>query len=219
MKIRIGHRRFSSKTAAVQAIRDVLYRYSIGTTITGPDAELLTDLLAQHHERDLKIGCGVRSFEVEQNLGTRGFWLTRHDGTRTDWSYLTCLKPPTHLENVYAALRTEVRGQIQRFKFNAFSNGPVLCAVSGEFVTLEHAHVDHNPPFVDLVARWLTSLGLSVHDLQVEATTDGATDTRLADRARAVEWATYHQATAGLRIVTPAVNLSLLRIRNVTENR
>ena len=212
MKLQLGGHLFSSKAAATEAIRGVLYRYPIGATVTNPDdVALLTDLLARHPKSAAKIGCGVASFQVEQNIPSRGFWLTRCDGSRTDWSYLSCLTPPSHLQDVYAALRTEVRCQVQAFKLRAFSDGPVRCAVTGDVVTLDNAHVDHDPPFVDLVARFLVSLGLSIEHIQVEAKADGETERRLVDRELAARWSDYHYASAGLRIVTPFANLSILR--------
>ena len=48
-----------------------------------------------HPEAGDKIGPGVDSFSVERapgrSFGTRCFWVTRSDGTRTEFSYLTCL--------------------------------------------------------------------------------------------------------------------------------
>ncbi len=84
-----------TKAQRKKALQTVLYRYPVGATVDDPvDVELLTATLNQHRQRDAKIGVGVASFQVEQNLGSRGFWLTRHDGSRTDWSFIACLTPP-----------------------------------------------------------------------------------------------------------------------------
>src|SRR5262249_31471879 len=202
MRILIGDTCFPSKAAATDAIRRVLYRYPLGATVSDVDHAFLADVLARHPDAAIKIGVGVASFEVEANLGSRGFWLTRIDGTRTDWSFLSCLTPPTHAQDVVAALRTEVRDQVQRFKAMQFLGGAARCAVTGVTLTIDGAHVDHAIPFVDLVDAFLTAQQLTVDALDVQPTCDGNTDTRLSDRQVAQQWADYHRNHARLRLVS-----------------
>src|SRR5687768_2379203 len=112
----VGERRFSSKKLATEFVREILYRYDIGQRVSEGDAGFLADLLQLHPQAPQKIGCGVRYFTVEQNEGSRGFWLTRTDGSRTDWSFPSCLTPPTPESEARAGFRTAIRPQIAAFR-------------------------------------------------------------------------------------------------------
>lgn len=212
MRLHIGDTVFPTKGAARAAIQSVLYRYGIGTTVAADDAAFLADVLNRHPERDAKIGVGVASFQVEQNLGSRGFWLTRTDGTRTDWSFLSCLTPPTPVQEAKAAFRTEIRDQIRAFRAHAFSGSAPRCPITGDVLTAnDTAHVDHDPPFDVLLDGFLRSQHVDLSQISVEPTCDEETDTRLTDRQLARDWSTYHHAHARLRVVSRVANLSLLR--------
>lgn len=208
----VGERRFASKKAAGDAAREVLYRYAIGDRVVGADADFLADLLQLHPEAEQKIGCGVSWFSVEQNDGSRGFWLTRTDGTRTDWSFLACLTPPTPAAEAKAAFRSAVRPQIEAFR-DAFKlrGGHRVCPVSGEDITLENLHVDHEPPFEELLDCFLRERGLGLTNVRVKPTADGSTVTELADDILRAQWAEFHSRNARLRAVSKTANLSLLR--------
>lgn len=213
MRITIGEVVFASKQSAARAARSVLYRYQPGETVRGEDAWFLAELLARHPERETKIGVGVLSFQIQQNLGSRGFWLTRIDGTCTDWSFLSCLSAPTHAQEVKAALRTEVRDQIYNSKAIRFSEGIVVCPITGDQLSAADAHADHDPPFEELVSLFVESIQQPISAISVQPGRDGDTDTRLQDRYLAVQWCAFHQENARLRLVSQRANLSLLRRR------
>jgi hypothetical protein len=202
---------FATKTAARRALQDVLYRYPPGTTVTGTDVDFLAAVVACHPERDVKIGAGVASFQVEQNDGSRGFWLTRIDGTRTDWSFYACLTPPSAAAEATAGFRSEIRSQIEAFKDEAFNRGDVRCEITDEPLVRATAHVDHARPFNDLLRSFLFYEALNIAEVSVDPTRDGETETRLADRALAARWSSFHADEAVLRLVSQRANLSLLR--------
>jgi hypothetical protein len=213
-QVRIGDVVFGSKSKAEEAIRKILYAYPVGATVKFEDAQFLADLLDLHPERDAKVGVGARSFQIEQNGPTRGFWLTRTDGSRTDFSFKSCLTPPTAESDARAGFRSEVRDQIAEFRALQFAGGrEVRCPITGESVNSGTSHVDHVPPFEDLVRLFLSRAGLSLSAVGVEPTRDGETETRLADRGLGEAWAAFHRQHAGLRIVSVQANLSLLRRR------
>lgn len=209
---RFGEHSFTTKKAATEAIRKVLYAYNPGESLKEEDASFMANVLEHHPEAAMKIGCGVRSFQVENNHPTRGFWITRTDGTRTDFSFLSCLTPPTPEMDARKAFRTEVRDQLVAFKANAFSSSAQLaCAVTGVLLTSDRCHVDHyEPTFLELTEQFLASRGVAIVDVQVEPTLDGSTETKLLDRELAKAWAEFH-TRAKLRIVSAHANLSLLR--------
>ncbi len=209
-----GDQKFVTKKAATEAIRKVLYAYKPGETLKEEDAFFMADVLEHHPEAAMKIGCGVRSFQVEYNHPTVGFWITRSDDTRTDFSFLSCLTPPTPEMDARKAFRTEVRDQLVAFKTKATSSSAQLaCAVTGVLLTSDRCHVDHyEPTFLELTEQFLASRGVAIADVQVEPTLDGSTETRLLDRELAKAWGEFH-TRAKLRIVSAHANLSLLRRR------
>lgn len=211
MIISIGDREFPSKKSATDFVRSILYAYKIGERVTAEHDAFLRDLIDLHPESDLKIGCGISFFTVEQNYGSRGFWLTRTDDTITDWSFLACITPPSRRVEAKRAFRTAIRDQILRFRSelpNAF-----VCPVSGEQLTRETSHIDHHTPFDWLLSMFLESCDTKLDDVAVTPTADGATDTDLSDPVIRINWQRFHLLTAKLRAVSPRANLSLLRVR------
>jgi len=210
----IGECRFASKKEAGDFIRSVLYQYDIGQRVSEDDAEFLADLLQLHPEAPQKVGCGVRFFTVEQNEGSRGFWLTRTDGSMTDWSFLSCLTPPTPETEARAGFRTAVRSQVSAFR-DALDTAPGrLCPITNERLTEANVHIDHDPSFEDLLDSFLRERGLALGEVAVLPTTDGSTTTELANDDLRTEWQSFHHRNARLRAVSIQANLSILRRRS-----
>ena len=104
--------------------------------------------------KDEKRGAGVDGFEIRLNLfNTWGFGIIRVDGTRTDFSYLTCIDghAPTPLQQVLEAMRREVQYDILEakrayFQQHANAEGRIQCPVIGRMITIEESHADHACP-------------------------------------------------------------------------
>jgi hypothetical protein len=212
LKYYIGVREYPTKTAAQEAIRKVLYRYQPGETVGRPeDQEFLADLVQNHPDPASKIGVGIARFEVRRNLKTPGFWIIRTDGSDTDFSFVKCLRPPTHPQLVRTALRRSVDEQIWQFRDHALGGGQMVCSVSGDPIDRLNCHVDHDDPtFSDLVDAYVAAHG-GYEAFQVVETVDGAFGRRLADAQVEVAWQAWHKANANLRLVSIRANLSLLR--------
>jgi len=212
MKITIGSTEFRTKKAAGDAIREILYSYRPGMTVNSENSGFLMDVLRCHPEAEAKIGAGVESFQVQRNYATVGFWITRIDGSRTDFSFIACLSPPTKRQNVMAALRAEIRDQIALFRRAAFgSESEIKCEVTGEPITESNSHADHIRPFIQLAEEFLDLEGLTVDEVGVIPTADGKLFNALSDRVLAVKWHSYHRMCAELRMVTAAANMGILR--------
>jgi len=199
-----------TKKAARERAREILNGYSIGETLLPKDLAFMLLLFERHPEFDLKRGCGIASVQIESNWNSRGFWITRVDGSRTDISYRACLSPPTHEQNVRNAMRTEIRDQIWDFR-KEHLKPEARCSVTDEPLTSNNVHVDHKYPFEDLLRDFLAAWGLSADQITIRPTFDKETDTLLADRALAAAWQKYHGERAELRLVTRYANLHLLR--------
>lgn len=220
MKFFVGGIAFDSKKAVVEAVRIILYAYKPGTTIVGEHERFMLDLFERHPEWVSKVGVGVASVEVERNMGSMGFWLTRVDGTRTDISFLKCIVPQSHEQMVRAAFRHEVMDQIHSFKREFLVPG-IRCEVTGDLLFPYNVHVDHAPPvFHELVSRFVIEHGLSFDSISLTPTLDGeAGGRRLVDRSIAGAWHSFHRAHARLRLVTKKANLGILRRKGRTGEK
>lgn len=208
----IGVLAFPSIRAAIEHMREVLYRYDIGDVVTRPeDVSLLADLVAMHPEAVTKIQMGIRHFEVRQNVATRGFWIVRVDGSDTDFSFYRAIRPPVHADRVRAALRRAVSPQVAAVRDAAFHGGAeVRCPITDDAITPETSHVDHAEPlFVDLADAFAAVEG-GYEAIRV-ATADGAFGPALVDEGVHQRWQTLHAANARLRVVSVRANLSDLR--------
>ena len=213
MTIVLGGESFKTQKAIRDRASRIMHATRLGADVEGVDLAFVLDLLARHCESDQKIGCGVASIQVENAPGwsNRCFWITRLDGTRTDFGIQSCLKPASHEQNVRSAMRTEVADQVAAFRREAFSRGPVRCAVTDVDLTDALAHVDHAKPwtFVALAQEFLE--GRDVADIKLLGQGDGDTVLTLADRELAARWHAFHAERAVLRVVSAAANLGVLR--------
>lgn len=211
----VGHRSFALKKDAEDACRELLYRYPPGSRVTSPDDEqFLLDLLDLHPERSDKVGCGVAYFEVRVNptfTRQRTFYLIRVDQTETDFSFMKCLKPPTHRQLVLGAMRREVANQVYEFAEQTYdADSVVRCAVTGQVIERANAHVDHSSPtFLELAEQFIIQYG--GWDGFIIAHADRSIGVQLGDEGQAKEWRDYHRQYANLRVVSIEANLSILK--------
>jgi Protein of unknown function (DUF3223) len=207
----------STKTAAAEHFRAMLYRHAIGARVPDPDATELGWLLERHPEFRDKLGAGVDSFSVRNALyGTRCFEIVRTDGSKTDFSFQSCVdgKRPTSLSEALTALRAEVADDILQkkrewFQAHCDAEGTVACAITGERITLDQAHADHAPPrsFGTLAIAFLEARGIDPGASLVTPPADNQYQPRLVDRALADAWKAYHHKLAAIRGVAKGANL------------
>ena len=82
----IGSHTFDTQAAAIAFIQDVLYQHPLLEPITGDDHAFLLELLKEHPRAVEKVGVGVKHFTVENAKGgTRCFYVSRADGSRSDF--------------------------------------------------------------------------------------------------------------------------------------
>jgi hypothetical protein len=213
---------FELKKDAEEACRRFLYKYEPGSVVDEFADELfLLDLLYLHPDKDAKIGCGIERFEVRQNPKfprQRSLYLVRNDGTETDFSFVKCLRPPTHRQMVLEAMRQEVFPQVFNFSESAYTSVlEVPCAITGVMLPRGTAHVDHSAPtFVELAEEFVAQR--NGWDAFMLARADGSIGVQLADPEQAQAWRDYHREKARLRMVSIQANLSLLR-RGIKRRR
>jgi hypothetical protein len=89
----IGSHTFNTQAAAVAFIQEALYRHPLLEPIKGEDHAFLLELLKKHPRAAEKIGAGVKHFAVgKAKGGTQCFYITRVDGSRSDFSFIKCLR-------------------------------------------------------------------------------------------------------------------------------
>jgi hypothetical protein len=202
---------FTTQKAVPERCQRILHS---GVPIEGQAHAFLLALLGRHPEAAQKIGVGVQRLYVQSDGRTRTgvcFWLERTDGTITEWSFLACIKPPTHKVEVTSALRTLVEPQIRAFRARAFGGSfSVPCALTGTAVAMGESHVDHTPPvtFDALVQAFLDSRGLTMGEVAVVPTADASAVNTLVDVELAHAWVEYHELKASLRVTSKGANLS-----------
>lgn len=205
MRVSVGGKTFPSASALRTHCSQMLNSGAL-------DHDFLLALLERHHEVDLKVGPGVKRFFVAPDgYGHRGFWIERIDGTRTDFSFNTCIKAPSAEVDAKKGFRTAVVSQVIAFRDNAYlMPGEVCCAITVAPVSKDDAHVDHAPPYTfnAIVAAFVAERGLVLAQIKVNATADGDTVTRLSDQALELDWQEYHRDRAKLRITSARANLS-----------
>lgn len=210
----IGGLRFVSQTEVKEFIRGLVGRNLDDVPLRGGDHRFVLDLLGLHQERDAKVGCGVAHVSVRTNFNhggrTRGFWITRLDGTETDFSWVKCLSPPSHAQDVRKAFRDAIGDQMLEFKRAALSAGPVSCPCTGEPLGLASCHVDHVAPdtFLVLLGHFLAAEGIGYGQVRVRPTSDGDVYNYLDDAGLADRWLKFHRERAKLRLLSRTGNLS-----------
>ena len=89
----VDDKQFPTQSAANAFVKDLLNAQPLKTPIPEPHHSFLCALVALHPRAAEKIGSGIRHFTVEHALhGTRCFYLTRSDGSKTDFSYFKCVR-------------------------------------------------------------------------------------------------------------------------------
>jgi len=209
--MQIGDRTFPSQQAVKEHCKGILSSYVPGSTVSNNEhIEFLAAMLDRHPDRDLKVGAGIRSFEVERTqYGNHCFWLTRADGSRTDWSAWSCLRPMSPKELSTSAFRNAIHQQVAAFK--ALQSFPMACPFTGERLTADTCDVDHEVPFAALLESFVTREGLELERIETRAHQDGDTFRNLANEGLCERWQLFHRVNARLRIVSRKANRSILR--------
>jgi hypothetical protein len=224
-EVEIGGRVFRSKTSLTEHVRQLVRKYREGERLRGEDEALVMDLLQRHPWVSEKVGVGVKWITVRTNVNavgrpTRGFWITRHDGTETDFSWVACVTPPSLASDVRSAFRAAISSQVEAFRRSAFDGPRVpFCPLTGWSLSPETAHVDHEHPdtFEALVNRFLAGQGLRIEDVPTGGWQDGSLETVLSDATLLRAWQEFHSEHARLRLLSRTANLSHARKAHATR--
>jgi Protein of unknown function (DUF3223) len=215
--LEIGGTAFRTKGDARTFFKGMLGRYQPGDRVSEEDARMLRALIERHPERDQKVDVGITGFHVDwATMGTKCFWLTRTDGTKTDFSYTSCIRgaPPSLRSQAISALRRVVDRDIaiaKRRKFDELKDeeGKVVCATTGEALTWEGVHADHQQPMTfEVICTTFAALkNIGLEDLPITDGADNQLTPTLTDLEMAKAFREYHHKVAKIRIVSKQRNL------------
>jgi hypothetical protein len=112
---------------------------------------------------------------------------------------------------VKIAFREAVRDDVFDRKRAAFSNGPVVCPITGETLDFSDAHMDHKAPltFEVLLHAFLAAKALDYDAVPISPSADNQEFPIIADTALVTEFREYHNRIAILIPITARENISL----------
>jgi hypothetical protein len=210
----IGRRRYTTKTAAGDAVRKILYGNPIGTELAGEEFDLVRDLLDMHHEAKEKIGVGVAGIRIAppQKGKYPGFEVVRTDGSTIDFSYRTCLTTPSLRSQVHNVMQVEIEGKKTAYFESRLAAGTFTSDLSGVPLDTSDTAVSHfrGPAFAQIADGFAAAEGGWE---AIELTPSTAYGLGLfVDRDQADRWRDYWEERAVLGLLTQAENRSRPRI-------
>jgi hypothetical protein len=208
-----GHT-FETQKDLVAHVQSILHRYPAPTRLEGDDAVVMSDLLTRHPRAEEKIGGGIRAIWIRRNMGGfgNGFFLERVDGTWVDFSYKQCVRPQTNASKAKFAFRRAIDKQVIRVKTAAFDTvSLVYCPVTGDPITWDTAHVDHEPPltFAALLAEYCALRGVDLDTIELYEPKSGIG--KILPPHIEVDWSIWHEERAQLRVISAEANIKLVR--------
>ncbi len=213
--ITISDQTFPTKEAAKTYIQRLMKKYPDDSILDLPVFEFVFDLLRRHPSLPKKLGCGVAKFTVRRVppwYRNRAFYIIRNDGTGTEFSFMECLSPRPHAIRFQNACRTAIADQIVEFVERSFAlDECVQCAITGAPLTRKACHVDHDPPFRNLVRQFIETEKIVIDEVRIDGEADNVTTDYFGDSLLAKRFSAFHRDHAKLRLVTSAANLGRRR--------
>jgi hypothetical protein len=214
MIITLGDQTFPSKKAADCFLKLIL-DHGNGYVVTQEEFAVLDDLLSRHPEAETKRGCGVSTYFVDRAPKYHWqscFHLMRTDGTCTDFSRHSCLKPDNARTAVLRALRDAVDEDILVAKKRKFEElgGKVRCPLTGLDLGWKDCHADHKQPqtFEMLGSAFVTALGMSFEEFKrLHIVHSDNSIPHLVDGMR-IQFSTYHRSLANIHLICGLRNCS-----------
>jgi hypothetical protein len=219
----IGSKTFNSKKSAKQYFRDMLARYADGERIESEQDHADLEALVRRLD-DALIANGepekrweeIAWFERRINYPhkTSGFWLVRHDGSQSDFSFIFGVdcKSQSIEQSLVNACRAAIKPDIDKFRASKRdAHGLFLCDLDQTVISARDAHVDHAKPFFStIVAQFRLNKGWQTIPVDIfTAPGDSQTETRFSDKQLEDEFKQFHRSIARLRIIKAKTNLQL----------
>nr|WP_245431199.1 hypothetical protein [Rhodoplanes roseus] len=165
----------------------------------------------------LRVDVGNGLIEGGQQFGDRG------DNAIRGWRGIF---RPTGDARVSQAFRRAVRFDLYKardafFATHGDANGNATCAVTGERITRDDAHMDHCPPmtFEVIVTTFLCGRGLSLESVTLTTGQDNQVSPEVTDQTLSEALRSYHSSVARLDLVRNTVNLAQAGRHHLKDGR
>jgi hypothetical protein len=205
---------FTSKKSVIRYVQEILGHYQDGEYISQEDLEFMTSLLSYHPWSYQKIGCGISRMWIEKNEGypTRGFWLERSDGSKTDFSFYQCLENAGLLKDFKKACRKAVAPFVIDFKNKFFKdNSNPICCITNRLINKNTSHVDHISPktFDKILSNFIELYCIDVLKVKFTEHDDSKIGIEFLDKDLEKRWIDFHNINAELRVISAEANLRI----------
>jgi hypothetical protein len=208
--VRIHEQVFPTKDAARKYIREIFTQYADHEPLSDAYKEFVIDMVKRNHRLAAqKLRGGVSKIIIKTVLpfGTRAFYIVRDDGADVEVSWVECLNPTSQKTRFQYACREAIHDQIEQFVRTSFEFAEMVpCAITGGPVTRNSCEVDHEPPFLGLVERFLQETGIDIEKVAIGGDVDHETRDYFEDAELRRRFADFHASNARLRITTPHAN-------------
>ena len=219
--IKAGGMNFSTKAKLRNKCKYILNSTINGEDLSEKDYSIIDDVFKMHTNYEHKtkgLSYVIKTRPCSTNPRKYSeFYITRSDGSTTDFSYHKCLITPSNTTKVKKSLRSVVNSQVwgyknQYFKDNQDSKGYVICPVTKLKIRTRDSHIDHYPKtFNTIVEEWVKLECLDIKTIKVKPSGDNTQDELLEDDSLCDSFYRYHESVAEYRIVLDKVNLQRKR--------
>jgi hypothetical protein len=211
---------FKTKSELEKRVQGIIASYPDRQILNPIDFDFMHDLLGNHPQSDIKLGCGVAAFYIQRNPvypSNRNFMIVRRDDSETDFSWRECLRPTPHCKKVQRACRVLVEPYTMEFKQAFFEEqgGQAICPLTGQTIRFIGSHVDHIAPktFERLFDAFLLQYSLDVNQIALKnELEDNKYVDELEDYNLAELWIDFHNQNAELRVISALGNLSHAKV-------
>lgn len=132
---------FRTKTEARAFCQDVLRTYPKHMPLNEDMFQKIQFLLKGHPDYVEKIGVGIKEIFIGETIfKAHGFYIKRIDDSIIDFSYKSCLNPPTLIQRFASAYRNAIVFDILGFLFKDNILGDALCFKCGIYTENPHVH-------------------------------------------------------------------------------
>ncbi len=218
-KYNINGIEFPTKKSVLEHVKaKIYYRYENNHDLAEDHLCFMIGLLRYHPWSDQKIGFGIKRMWIQknENYDTRCFWLERHDGSKTDFSFYQCVQPPSIERDFKQACRAAIAPFIINFRLSHFRDNAqddvISCPVTGDMISIYESHVDHEPPDTfDVIVNEFIGVIKEIRPEMLTDHGDGIEGNHLVDENVKSQWISFHNERAKLRVVSVLANLSVIK--------
>jgi hypothetical protein len=198
---------FKTQKAITEHIRGILASgQGVPFALSGTVLDFVEDLLCRYHpDWGKKVGCGISAIWIKTNrFGKRGFYITRTDGTETDFSFMKCLAKRSALGDFKKAARNAVEAEITNAESSYFdSTNDPRCPVTQQRLSFGKSIVHHMEPMFDtLVSEFIRAYAINIDLVEYKTGIDGHEGAEFTSNDLADYWRDYHIEHSNLLVVS-----------------